>query len=600
MKTKIPAYINLEDKSLLTVKYDKDYSYLAYNDNAVFSKISIGSSNFSLKKEDTEVSFNTYGYNNPRILSGQSLYLDIDMSDTSIFKCETNDGLSASLPFIFYHNDNIYGMMTPQDVGSLCIRGKYSNDYNSDYGETIIMELTSLSPTTVSTNSLILGGLRQEDPNVGDFKLNPLFLIAPGLSDTSDDYHLNIIGGDIKIYKDVNLVYTTHVPDPLDSTVNGTKSIVYSSGVDNLGSIEYSTEYTTSGGSSTQNYTKNKLSFSVYDGSSLQSVIDLTNDSIELKENVSVDGNIIPKLGNEYTIGTDLNVYKKVNTNSVGIFHSNIDFLGYTSFNGSLSFNVGGVSVGDTQSILYSKDLVEPSETDKIDLGSSDKRFKGVYTKFLNGINITPNAFAFNSGQYEITLPLFSCVEAVYEIITSSSFNIDDWGTSISNIKTFLRNSHLYYSDSIVFPSTDFGDSSGYVSYDKITDIQSFKESYPPKPSGDYHTPSFQTRLYYKVSSTPDFYISLSSTGKYRIRIIGTQAPINNLTTWSQYSSYGSIKKNNDDDLGSVPDVRELYRDRTIPFGYIELYKGSVHDSSTKKDWYLYCQSVRCLIFRYE
>lgn len=434
MKTKIPAYINLEDKSLLTVKYDKDYSYLAYNDNAVFSKISIGSSNFSLKKEDTEVSFNTYGYNNPRILSGQSLYLDIDMSDTSIFKCETNDSSSTFLPFIFYHNDNVYGMMTPQDVGSLCIRGKYSNDYNSDYGETIIMELTSLSPTTVSTNSLVLGGLRQEDPNVGDFKLNPLFLIAPGLSDTSDDHHLNIIGGDIKIYKDVNLVYTTHVPDPLDSTVNGTKSIVYSSGVDNLGSIEYSTEYTTSGGSSTQNYTKNKLSFSVSDGSSLQSVIDLTNDSIELKENVSVNGNIIPKLGNEYTIGTDLNVYKKVNTNSVGISHSSIDFLGYTSFNGSLSFNVGGISVGDTQSILYSKDLVEPSETDKIDLGSSDKRFKGVYTKnsfienSLSVLNTTSSTeedctaiinrdnLSFGNVDTSITFPVFSCVLARYEI----------------------------------------------------------------------------------------------------------------------------------------------------------------------------------------
>ena len=641
MKVKIPEYIDLRSNSLLSVDYSTQPCCLTTNNFAELGNLTINSNlsllPFTFNIKDTSVTYNTYGFNNERTLSGKSLYLDIDMTDTNVFKCTATGSLL--LDYFFYTADNIYGLLTPQEVGALNIRGTYLSTITSSDPKKITMGLTSLTPTSVATGALVLGSYMPVENDESNLKLNPTFLFCTDLVNTEQDSYLDIIGGNIAIGKDLSInPYMIKTASSLsDSNINET--ISYSTGCKDIGFIQYSTTYVYSGGSKDQDPSTNSISFYV----SVDSTI--TFKAMELDNTCSrVFSSFKVERGSTELLSSSLSYFKTYSATSALLEtpYSKVNLGNDVTGLGQISVSLTqGLNQPPVEVFRFYNDRLMPRSDNTTDLGHQDLCYRKVYTRSvdsgsndlslnvggnlninspvvlngtLNGVVLNSNSFEFNSTYRGITLPLFSCVEAIYETISSygdsSHTDINSTGgssgTGISQLKSFLGNSGLYYNVSEAFPyNSYFGNASGYISGAKITSIQSTEVSYPPDASGPYSNPTRQTRLYYITPYKSSYYIPITSVGKYRIRVLGTQYPINRISSsaWSECSSSNGVIYNNyggvQTVLGSVPDISNLCKD-TSTLDYITLWKKSYYDSGTGRTWYLYCQSVRCLIFRYE
>ena len=421
---------------------------------------------------------------------------------------------------------------------------------------------------------------------------------------------------------------------------------------ENVGSIDYSTQYDQN---DHQDYDYNSIVFSIATGASTTDpILELNKDYVVCDKPLSIKGNILKgdrtnyiypevdgTLNLGYVLGSTQNRFNtiycntldaSVNVNSglVGLERANLqasyasssssaeyygfgsvssyireDVIGTPQYEQSLTFKSHHVSGSLVIADYY---LLEPSENNKVDLGSSTNKFRNVYANSLvlsdsssdTDIEINESSFSFNStsGNVGITLPIGSCVKGIYQIWFATDKDLDlttqGHNTEIEN----LLQSCLVYDI-----GTEPSNFRNWCNKQGVTVVH---------PDGDLIVPALNTvKKNLFVPYDNDRYTLLSSEGYYHICLVRNYGPPitqtssvggsyiqtpyawNNICVDGYYIPYWN-KKYKCFDLFNLTDTNSTFPARVIT-DYALFYKAN-YSASVK----LYGQAVECYIYRYK
>ena len=388
---------------------------------------------------------------------------------------------------------------------------------------------------------------------------------------------------------------------------------------ENVGSIDYSTRYDQN---DHQDYDYNSIVFSIATGASTtDSILELNKDYVVCNKPLSLKGNILkgdrtnyiyPEVDGTLNLGyvwgstqnrfniiycNTLDASVNVNSGLVGLERANLqadyapsssstesygfgrvslyikqDIVGTPQYEQSLTFKSHHVSGSLVTADYY---LLEPSENNKIDLGSSTNKFRNVYANSLviesdsssedHTSILSKDSFSFNRSIDYITFPVHSCVLARYDI--EGYFNGGSYLPQTNEFFSFLNGTGFLISRGN--QDLDCADAF-YVINNALYQIYTQKDTDYIENSGWSTGSEPKKRLFVGHN----YQNKVSSTGVYKIQIYMSN------TGWSGWSSLG-----NSISIGSNPRLYPRY----CPIYYQQRggYSG-----------YFYKQSFMCYIFR--
>lgn len=421
---------------------------------------------------------------------------------------------------------------------------------------------------------------------------------------------------------------------------------------ENVGSIDYSTRYDQN---DHQNYDYNSIVFSIAtDVSTTDPILELNKDYVVCNKPLSLNGKILkgdrtnyiyPEVDGTLNLGyvsgstqnrfniiycNTLDASVNVNSGLVGLERANLqadyapsssstesygfgrvylyireNVIGTPQYEQSLTFKSHHVSGSLVTADYY---LLEPSENNKVDLGSSPNKFRNVYTNSLvlsdsssdTDIEINESSFSFNatSGNVGITLPIGSCVKGIYQIwfatdkdldLTTQGHNTEienllqsclvyDIGTEPSNFRNWCNKQGgtvVHPDGNLIVPALNTVKKNLFVPYDN-----------------DRYT-LLSSEGYYHICLVRNYGPPIMQTSSVGGSYIQTPYDWNNICVDGYYIPYWN-KKYKCFDLFNLTDTNSTFPACVIT-DYALFYKAN-YSASVK----LYGQAVECYIYRYK